>query len=280
MGGGGKSSSSSNTKIRYAKYVEEKHSTFLTNSEDFGVTARANNPYTDYVDIDFDDAFYGAGYSIASFPSLYDMFGKFMAGLDIEALFEQVLYDVQNTETIQNASNAHQELLNDDIEQSSLPRFKAGMRDINSVMSSSFIIGQSIIENARVKKVAEFDANLRYKLIPIAAEVFSRHLAWNQSVITAYQNVMKFAIVTKMDTDSTNYDFAVKGTLWPFTVLEQERANLGALQGAMSRSAGDVPTGQKLLGGIAGGAALGASTGFGVPGAVVGGLIGGIGSLI
>jgi len=217
---------------------------------------------------------------MASFPSMYDMFGKFMAGLDIEALFEQVLHDVQNTETIQNAVTAHRNLLNDDIEQNALPRFQEGMRDINAVMSSSFVIGKSIIENARVKKLAEFDATLRYKLIPGAIEVFTKHLAWNQGVINSYLQVMQLAIATKLDTNSTNYEYIAKDKMWPFTVLEQERANLGALQGAVSSPAGDAgaSTGQKVVGGVLGGAATGAAVG-GVPGAVVGGVIGGIAGL-
>ena len=179
----GKDSSTGDSVLRYAPYIEAKHETFLNNSQAFGVTARANNPYTNYTDLDYDDAFFGAGYTISSFPSLYDMFGKFMAGLDIETLWDQVLYDVQNSTTIQNSVIAHRALLSDDIEQVALPRFQEGLRDANAVMSSSFVVGKIVIESARTKKLAEFDANLRYKLIPVAAEVFSKHLAWNSGMI-------------------------------------------------------------------------------------------------
>lgn len=277
-GGGGGDSGTNVT--RYAPYIEAKHETFLTNSESFGITARANNPYTDYVGLDFDDAFYGAGYIMSSFPSLYDMFGKFMAGLDIEVLWDQVLYDVQNSDTIQASVIAHRTILNEDLEQNILPRFKEGMRDINAVMSSSFVNGKAILEKGISNKLAEFDANLRYKLLPVAAEVFSKHLAWNSGMISQYLEVMKLAILTKFDTDNTNYNYALKDIMFPFTTLEQERANLGALQGAVSGSAGggEASTGQKVLGGVMGGASLGASVG-GLPGAAIGGVLGGIAGL-
>lgn len=273
MGGGG-SESSDNT-IRYAPYVEDEHKKFLTTSASSGTLARNNNPYLDYTELNFDDSFYGAGYTMASFPSLYDMFGKFMAGLDIEVLWDQVLNDVQNSSTIQASVNAHRDLLNEDLTGTILPRFQQGMRDINAVMTSSYVKGKAILERGSQYKLAEFDANLRYKLIPVAAEVFSKHLAWNQGVISHYIEVMKLAIMTKFDTDTANYGFALKDIMWPFTVLEQERANLGALQGATVGSAsGEGPsTGAKTLGGAMGGAALGAQMSGGNPYAVAGGAI-------
>ncbi len=273
-------SSSGEGVIRYAPYIEAKHETFLNNSQTFGVTARANNPYTSYTDLDYDDAFFGSGYVMSSFPSLYDMFGKFMAGLDIESLWDQVLNDVQHSTTIQESVVAHRDLISDEVEQTALPRFQTGIRDMNAVMSSSFVIGKSIIEQGAVKKLAEFDANLRYKLIPVAAEVFVKHLAWNQGMITTYINVMKMAILTKMDTDTANYSYALKETMWPFSVLEQERANLGALQGAMANSAGGESGGAGILGGAMSGAAMGGSTGnpwAALAGGVIGGIAGAFG---
>jgi len=262
--------------IRYAPYIEIKHAVFLAKSEAFGDIARKVSPYTSFIKKDFLPGLYGVGHTIASFPSLYDMYGKFVAGLDIESLFNQVLFDVQNNETILNASTAHNALLTDDIEQTILPRFQLGMRDTNSVMSSTFILGQSIIEQGRNKKVAEFNANLQYKLIPIAAEVFAQHLKWNQGVIGTYIEVMKLATALEFDTDAHNFEHLVKHAMWPFTILAQERANLGALQGATSATAAqEASTTQKVVGGMASGAALGYQVGGGY-GALAGGIIGGI----
>lgn len=258
--------------VRYAPYIEEKHQAFLNTSESYGNTIRETSPFENYTELNYDDAFYGAGYTISSFPSLYDMYGKFMAGLDVCALFGQVLNDVQNKPTIEAATKAHADLLNDDFEQTVLPRYEEGLRDFNAVMCSSFVIGKSIIEQGRLKQVAKFDADMRYKLIPIAAEVWGRHLAWNQGVISSYAEIMKLAISAKLDTDGRNYEFVAKDTMWPFTVLEQERANLGALQGAVASSASEAgaSTGQKIIGGALSGAAMGGMVAGASSGAITG----------
>lgn len=285
----GKSSGGgSEATVRYAPYVEDKHKDFLDSSKAYGDLLRNDSPYVDYDDFDFNEALYGVGYAISSFPSLYDMFGKFMAGLDIEILWDQVLNDIQDSSTIQAATNAHRDVLTDDIEQVVLPRFQEGMRDINAVMSSSFVIGKSLIEQGRNKKLAEFDANLRYKLIPVAAEVFSKHLSWNAGVISTYLQVMSFSIDTETSTVDMNYNYKKKNIMWPFTILEQERANIGALQGAMTTNSGATDPPSKLArgaGGAIGGAAMGATAGAqigmvgGPLGALAGGLIGGIASI-
>jgi len=277
---GSSSGGEGDSTIRYAPYIESKHQSFLNRSERFGEKIRDNNPYKDYVDLDFNDAFYGDGYVMSSFPSLYDMYGKFMAGLDIEVLWDQVLNDVQHSSTIQAAVIAHRDLLDENLTGIILPRFKEGMQDVNAVMTSSFIKGKANLERGNQYKIAEFDANLRYKLIPVAAEVFTKHLAWNQTMIATYINVMRFGILAKMDTDTTNYGFALKDIMWDFTVLEQERANIGALQGAVSSQAGGEPsTTQKVLGGVVGGAAAGSAISPGI-GTVVGGVLGGLAGLL
>ena len=71
-----------------------------------------------------------------------------------------------------------------------------------------------------------------------------------------------------------------KNTLWPFTVLEYQRAALGAMQGA-SNSKSDVAgasTAQKAIGGALSGAAGGAMIGsyFGPYGTAIGGAVGAI----
>jgi len=284
MGGGGGDSGGTNVNIvRYASYVEEAHEDFLDDSSYFGDLLRpiASSPYADFVQLDNDDAIYGIGYAMSSFPSLYDMYGKFMAGVDIESLFEQVLYDVQNADTIRDVSDAHRDLLTDDIEQDTLPRFRAGMRDINSVMSSTFIVGEAIIEQGRVKKLAEFDAKLQYSLIPVAAELFAKHLSWNQQVVGTYLDIIKTAATIKFDETAINCEIVAKDKLWPFTVLAQERANLGALQGARTETTSDAvkgpSTASKVIGGAMSGAAAGSmvSPGYGTAiGAVLGGIAG------
>ena len=75
--------SDTTTTVRYPQYVEEAHQSFLELVATYRDAAIDDSPFADWTDIEYSDAFFGSGYTIASFPSLYDMYGKFLAGLDI-----------------------------------------------------------------------------------------------------------------------------------------------------------------------------------------------------
>ena len=126
MGGG--DGGDSETTVRYAGYVEAHHSTFLDIVATRRDAALDDSPFTGYTDIEYADSFFGAGFTIASFPSLYDMFGKFMAGLDIEVLFTQILDDSINNTAIDKRVSAHAMTLEDDIIESANPRLVTGLR--------------------------------------------------------------------------------------------------------------------------------------------------------
>ena len=261
--GGGGNGGDTETTIRYAGYIESKHQAFLNEVQTKRIATVDDSPFTGYTDIIIDDAFFGAGYLISSFPSLYDMYGKFMAGLDIDVLYSQLFEDTVNAPEVSNLVSAEAALMDDDIDTNIIPRLIVGQRDINSVMASSFIVGKAVIEDARVKSLSRFSAELKYRLIPIALERWKIHLDWNKLVVGIYAEIMKFYFSAKVDVNDANYTKAAQDKLWPFTVLEFERAALGALQGAMN-TATDVAgssTAAKVLSGALTGAAMGATVG-------------------
>src|SRR4030067_100126 len=275
-GGGG----DTKTEIRYAKYVEEAHKTFLDRIETNVALVVNDSPFTGYADIAYADAFFGAGFVISSFPSLYDMYGKFVAGLDVDVLFTQILDDSINNVAINNRVSQHAIELEDDIVQNATPRFVTGMRDINSVISSSFIVGKAMMEVARTKALSNYDAGLRHAMLPIAVSRWSTHLDWNKSTVISFAEIMKLYFSAAMDLDNHNYSMHSKDKLWPFTVLDFQRAALGPLQGESKTTTdvGGASTAQKALGGALTGAAAGAMAGRVFPGVgfVVGGVVGGV----
>lgn len=281
MGGGGSSGGGdTKTEIRYAPYIEAHHQTFLNSIASAVASTINNSPFAGYTPIDYLSGFFGIGYAISSFPSLYDMYGKFMAGLDVDGLYSQILEDSINNPAIDNLVSAHAQELSDDIIQNATPRLVTGLRDINSVVSSSFVVSKAMLETARTKAISKYDSGLRYAMLPIAGSRWATHLDWNKSVIMTYAEIMKLYFSTAMDLDNHNYAMATKDTLWPFTVLEYQRAALGAMQGA-SNSKQDVAgasTAQKAIGGALTGAAAGAMIGSYFPGygTVIGGAIGAV----
>lgn len=274
-GGSGGGSGDQTITTRYAKYIETRHSDFLNTVYSYRNNVINDSPFFDYNNIPVDIAFFGTGYLISSFPSLYDMYGKFMAGLDIEALWLQMFESTVNSSVVNDLISAQSAMMDDEIETTSIPRLQIGMRDVNAVMTSSFVIGKTIIETAKTKALSLFSSDLKYKMVALADSRWKAHLEWNKNVINMYAEIMKLYFSSKIDVDEVNYAMAAKDRLWPFTVLDFERAALGALQGATS-SKSDVAgasSGQKLLGGALSGAAMGATIG-GPVGAGVGGLLG------
>lgn len=282
-GGGGGGDSDHEYTMRYAAYIESHHSDFLDAVQTKRLATINNSPFAGYSYITYANSFFGSGYTISSFPSLYDMFGKFMAGLDIENLFTQILDDSLNNTAIEDSIAAQATELEDDIIESANPRFVTGLRDINSVLSSSFVVGKAMMETARTKALSRYSAELRKAMIPIASQRWQTHLQWNSGVISNYMQVMKLYFSVAMDVDAHNYSMSAKDLLWPFTVLEYERAALGALQGAMTQKSSVAGSGasdtQKAIGGALAGAAAGAMVG-GVPGAAIGGILGAASSFL
>ena len=302
--------------VRYAPYIEAQHSEFLntvaTHRDYLVGTVRSSvlvndstghpiidqlnvrgheithdSPFITFDPIVFATAFFGTGYTIASFPSLYDMYGKFMAGLDIDTLFSQTFEDTVNAPEINDLVAAESDLLDDEITNKVLPPILTGSRDINSVLSSTFIIAKSIPRDTQVKVIEKFSSELKYRMIPVAVERWKTHLEWNKNVVMTYSEIMKLYFSASMDLSDFNYSMISKHDLWPFTVLDYERAALGALQGATTTNK-DVAGGsgmQKALGGAASGAAMGGLIGStivggGIPGAVIGGVLGFASSLL
>jgi len=280
MGSGGKgSSSSTKTTIRYAPYIENHHEDFL----DIVATKRDllidDSPLADFSEILVDVAFFGTGYTIASFPSLYDMGGKFIFGLDVDTLFDQIFEESTDGAEINNLVSAEADLLDDDIEANVIPRYELGMRDLNAVMSSSFVTGKALIESARVKSVAKFSSELRYRMIPVAVQRWQTHLEWNKSAILTYAEIMKLYFLSKKEITEFNYEILSQNKLWPFTVLEFDKCAIGALTGATTtkQNAGSGSKVASALGGALSGAAAGGMIAGASQGAIAGpvGMIGG-----
>jgi hypothetical protein len=270
MGGGG----SDTMKIRYAGYIENRHERFLDETIARRTAGIDDSPYTDFAPLSIDDGFFGVGYTLASFPSLYDMYGKFMAGLDVDVLYSQTYSDLMEGPVTRRLISAEAQFLADELESDALPRFETGMMDLNAVVSSTFVMGRALLEEARLKNVEKYSAGLQYALLPIVTSRWQTHLEWNKGVVATYAEVMKLYFGAKMDIEGYNQELAARDKLWPFTVLEFERAALGTLQGATSSKQTAGSRGGNAISGALSGAAMGGMA-TGTPmGAILGGVVG------
>ena len=275
---GGGSSSGGTYTMRYAAYIEDRHKVFLNDTYTYRQSIIPDNPYNDFTSVPVDAGFFGTGYILASFPSLFDLYGKFVAGLDIDALWEELLESSTESPAAANLVKAESALLDDELDTSLLPKFMTGMRDLNATMSSTFIVGKALLLDTNQKTVAKFSAELKWKLVGVAQDRYKAHLAWNMGVVNSYSNLFKTYFEVKEGITRLNYDLEAKDSLWPLTVMDYERANLGALQGAMKQTSGESSSGGSFLGGALSGAAAGGMM-LGPMGALGGAVLGGVASL-
>jgi hypothetical protein len=280
-GAGGGSSGDSTTFTRYASYIEENHQRDIGLSRTIKDDILYESPYDDYGNLSFDSAIYGVGNTMRNFFSLHEQFRTLVGGINLDDLWDDTIVKVTGTDTVNDLVEAHSDLLDEEIEEKSLPRFNAGMRDINSVMSSTFVIGRSIIERGKVKAVSEYAAKLKFNLFSVSMSIFSEKLRWNKDAYMMYSDIVKISSAIKIDELKINYEFLVKHKLWPFTVLKNDMAIVGALNGAMNQvTHNDARTDtDSSIKGAVGGALSGAAAGF-MTGNPIMGAIGGAAGLL
>lgn len=282
MGGGKSGSSGSSSEVRFAPYLEAAHQQALSEFWTVFAYTKGASPYGDYEQLDIDEGFFGmttadpsVTYEIKNYPSLWDMFGKFMAGLDVHDLWADVYDDVIRGPELENAVQAQSVQLQDEIDTNVVPKFVAGMRDINAVNSSAFIIGKAIIQDAHVREINTFSSKIRLTALQLSAEMWNHHLTWSRGVIASYTEIFKLYYATRLDVDRANLEYPAKDAMWDINLFDNARGILGALSGSpASTGSGNEPSQlQKSLGGAMSGAAAGAMVG-GAPGAIVGGVLG------
>jgi hypothetical protein len=226
---GSSSSETTTTVMRYAPYVEEHHNIFLDAMTAQREVAIAVSPFASYTFDVIDEDFFGVGYLVSSFASLHDMFGKFMAGLDIETLWNAAVTAVLTPSEVQDHINAQKEILDAQVILKTLPNFQHKMRDINAVMSSSFVVGTAMIEDKKIKDLGVICTEAIAQLIPTAQKQWKDALDWNKGLITTYAKLMRDYFSSRMTTDEAHYKMKTDDLLWPFTVLDYERKGLKAL---------------------------------------------------
>ncbi len=339
-GDGGGYPPNPNHYIMYAAYVENWHSTWLSFVSSYWGTAVASNPYATYptpYDPDNDlDAMLAAlnaycnvllNFHNASLDInvVADAFDEAEAVHDytpeteflghIAAIDDTLDDELLETDRIDTAVNEYSNQLQADIEEKTLPAFEAGMRDINAVMSSAFLIGEALIFAEKDRNVAKFRADLmlaqwsdRNKaLINVATfltesdiKMFGADLSfaemagkfWIQGVeykrlITdKIIDVLRMKIVAKKEENDERLRRYVEYAKWPLAMSQYAASMLGSAGGghAVPESTGGGGTSvSSVLGGVMAGASIGAmfnSEIGGAWGSAIGGVMGGAAALL
>jgi hypothetical protein len=162
-----------------------------------------------------------------------------------------------------------------------LPRFEAGMRDINAVISSAFVIGRALIEQNQDRQVAKFAADTRNKAFSDdALKVIGMKLEYQKNVSQMIAESYRVKIVAKKEEVDVNMKIDEADALWDLELFKYGGNMLAAIAGAAVTQTGQKISGtQSMIGGAMVGAMAGAQVG-GPWGAVIGGVLGAAAGLL
>ena len=191
---------------------------------------------------------------------------------------------------------AHSTTLDTELNTKIYPRFLAGMRNINAVLSSAFVIGQAAIAQYKLDKVAKFQADMELQVISkrveviqaIAAEMMRlklQKLEFNRAIAAMTLDYARLVISAKEDEFVETKSAAIEALKWPLEKYKYGANLLAGITGGVSgTAAAEGSKSARIIGsalsGAAAGAMIGAATiggggGEGI-GAVLGAVLGGI----
>jgi hypothetical protein len=185
------------------------------------------SPWATFPEYDAEDAFFAEGWLLANFPTLYEMFGKFMAGLDIEALWGEIFARQFEQSETDSVVASESDISRDNLKTTETD-FMLKLREINAVESSSFVIGRAQIERNWVKDLAKLSADLKYDIVVSAENAYISSLNWKKQVVDTYANTIKLYYLALLQSREENFKAKTRDALWGMEVLDFERTALGA----------------------------------------------------
>lgn len=312
--------------VEYPAYMETIHSDWLDNTGTDTITssitdimdaAQGASPWAAATAYDPDADITALEAAIAGFDAILAGINE---GTEWAALFTQAVASIIVADKaiagitdaeIVDDSAAFGASLDNQIITTVLPRFQGGMRDINAVVSSAFVIGQAIIEGFRDTDVAKHESGLRVAAAVKNADVdvaeaqinINKDVSVEQIRVSASDQMIRFLlqkysweeaytkivvegkrikIVAKKEENDVELKIDEADALWDLEVFQYGGNLLAAIGGGTASPSGKGPSQmQSALGGAMSGAAAGAMIGSVVPGigtavgAIAGAILGG-----
>lgn len=261
-GGGGKVDFPAHMKAAHADWLDHTGAdTMVFSVVDLMNTAMADSsPYSGYTPKDPDSAFFASGNSLTNYTSAYEQLKRFDE-FSFNAVYDGYITD--DGDEITAAVSAHSALLDDEINSNVLPAFKAGMTNINATMSSAFPIGEAMIFDSKVKKVAETDANIRLTRLQqgsdLALRRLSANLEWRKIVTSITGELSRVYLVASGERDDDYLEGLHKDATWDLEMYQYGTQVIASIQGSASQASPRKNKVGSAIGGAMSGAAIGAN---------------------
>jgi len=119
--------------------------------------------------------------------------------------------------------------LDDDLNQNVFPKLRTTLRDIGSVMSSSFLDTQAIVLMNKSKVLSKYQSDLNIKELEISQNAWVHYLEWKWKVMDFQVKYMESYYKTGMPYNDSVNKVTNENLMFPFSVLEQVRAIVSCL---------------------------------------------------
>lgn len=178
--------------------------------------------------------------------------------------------------------------MNDTLDNTIIPTFKGGMRDVNAVMSSAFVIGESVIRAFALRDANKYLADIKQKMqmakvdsvFKGAERIIQSQLAQVEleKAVTHYtMEVNRMTIASEKDETDGNLAIAIGQEKWAFDAYQYGANVLAAISGGTSgaNTGASAPSStQSAIAGALAGAAMGSQISGNWQGGAIGGIIG------
>jgi len=266
--------------VDYPGYMKDFHGDLLNHTGADSITssltdvmnvAIGNSPFTSMTAYNPDDPIAEFIASVGDLETLVDLLSS---GTGLDTLISNVLDQTRIDASVLAYANDLADRLTSEV----LPRFEAGMRDINAVVSSAFIIGKSIIESSQTRQVAKYSADLNMKVFSDdALQVIALKLEYQKQLTHITVEANRIKIVAKKEEFEYQDDIDEADASWDLGVFQHGGNLLAGIGGGVGTT--DKKKKNKLASAI-GGAMSGAVAGAMVAGAAKGSSAGHFGAVI
>lgn len=294
MGGSGGGSSG---KVDYPDYMKAVHEDWLSQDGSDAIessvteimsAALGSSPFASTTVYDPDTELGTAWTAVGAFNTVVDAMDSEVDWTSaIAAAVSEFDANVFESTQLDDEINAFKQTLDDQLDYIDIPKFEAGMRDANSVLSSAFAIGKAVIFGMHNRNIAKFSADLRTKVsvgrlewvLKAAETMLSNQVSrveFEKTVAALSVEAKRIHIVAKKEECDTQIKIDESDARWDLEVFQYGSNVLSSIGGGTASTAGGKMSPMaSALGGALSGAALGAQVTGGNPyGAMIGGVLG------
>lgn len=278
-------------------YLQTAHGTAVTDTAT--AVAAASSPYT--------MSAYDPDATIAQMVADLQTFNGYVDDVDWEEIFPQIyekavaLVDayINPDDYIAARVAAHAACLDTDLNTKAIPKFQAGMRDVNAIMTSAYTIGLAAITLDREDKLDRFAADMEFQMVKDRntminqavsemIRLFLQRVEFQRALAALQIDFGRIKIAAKADQATEDKSIDAENAKWGMAKYQYLANMIAALNGGTlsvpqsegsktARVLGSALSGASA-GAMIGAAVMGGESGGGI-GAALGAIVGGLGSM-